>query len=132
MREAIIFRRRGRRDFFVQLEGCPGTVQVCCSSIEVEDRDKFLDLIDATSPLKADGLVRVSITVGFYCCKKRVFMDCVIHKVLAKGEILEEPWLPEEIIPIQPKALVAPVRRTNPRWSSGMSSAAHNLLSMNV
>lgn len=109
--------------FFVQLEGCPGFVEICCSRIEVPDKNRFLDMVDAGSPMEESSLVRVSISVGCYCLKKRAFVDCVIHKVLEPGEVLEDPWLVEEKIPVQDKALctglVAPVRRTGKRWSCG-------------
>lgn len=132
MREATIYRRKNLHTFSVQLQGCPGFVEVSCSKIEVDDREKFLDLVDASSPLDDGSLVRVSITVGCYCLKKRAFVDCVIHRVLQPGEILEDPWFPEEKVPVDLEAhsvkLVAPVRRSAKRWCSGNSAVAQLLL----
>lgn len=132
VREAVIYRRKNLFTFSAKLDGCPGLVEICCREINVGDKNEFYNRVDASSPLDGMSLVRVSITVGCYCLKKRAFVDCIIHRVLKPGEVVCDTLLPDEIIPLEtnaiPLGLVAPVRRMSKRWCSEPSRAAQLML----
>ena len=67
MREATIYRRKNNNTFAVQLDGCPGIVEVCCSEMLLDDLKAFTQEVLESRVTNKESLVRISVTVGNYC-----------------------------------------------------------------
>ena len=92
--EAKLFRRTGQSSFAVQVRGCPGVVEIHCTSVDLghleeEDSKRIAELGRELSPGFCHRHVRpaegLEVELGPYSSKFKAFVQCKLRVVKRSG-----------------------------------------------
>lgn len=89
MRRAVLYRRISQDAFAVKIDNMPGTSEVHCAQVHLDDPEHFHDQciqLDPSTHLRkhstsapspdAHQVIEVSLELGPYCMRSKAFIDC--------------------------------------------------------